>query len=97
MDFRLCCKTKMLSCILPQPLLFRALRRVAWVERTLSINRDKPEVMKVYSRAGRWVEMVSAKERRLALRVRMLGSGSWTGVSRRRVLVKGWVRVKFMA
>ena len=81
--------------------MFSALRRVAWVERTASISRDRPAVMNVYSRlAGRCVEIVSAKERRLAVRVRMLGSGSVVGVSRRRVLlvvVKGVVRVWFMA
>lgn len=47
------------------------------------MRQARPLVMKVWDGGVRWVERVSAKERRSAFRDRMEGSGSCAGCARR--------------
>ena len=47
--------------------------------------------MNLYSSAGRWVVMDSSKERRLAFRRRIVGSGWWIGWSIIRGPERAWL------
>lgn len=69
----------MLSCILPQPLRFMASILEALRTSKVSTRRARLVVMKRCSRSGRWDVSLSSRLRRSALRVRMVGSGSWAG------------------
>lgn len=69
----------MLSCILPQPLRFMASILAALRTSKVSTRSARLVVIKRCSRSGRWDVSVSSRLRRSALRVRMVGSGSWAG------------------
>lgn len=69
----------MLTSILPQPLRFMASILAALRMSKVSTRRARLVVMKRCSRSGRWDVSVSSRLRRSALRVRMVGSGSWAG------------------